>query len=60
MSLGSVAGTIAVLCLLLPLTACYDFPLIYFAYCFAVAVLVVYQHRDNIRRLRQGVERQLW
>jgi len=60
MSLGSVAGIIAALCLLLPLTVWYGFPLIYFAYCFVVAVLVVYQHRDNIRRLRQGVERQLW
>jgi len=60
MSLGSVAGIIAALCLLLPLTVCYGFPLIYFAYCFVVAVLIVYQHRDNIRRLRQGVERQLW
>ncbi len=60
MSLGSVAGIIAALCLLVPLVVFYDFPLVYLAYCFAVAALVTYQHRDNIKRLRQGVERELW
>ncbi len=60
MSLGSVAGAIAALCLLVPLTVFYGFPLVYLVYCLVVAALVVYQHRDNIRRLRQGVERQLW
>jgi glycerol-3-phosphate acyltransferase PlsY len=60
MSLGSVAGTIAALCLLVPLTVFYGFPLVYLVYCLVVAALIVYQHRDNIRRLRQGVERQLW
>ncbi|MFW6150264.1 MAG: glycerol-3-phosphate 1-O-acyltransferase PlsY [Chloroflexota bacterium] len=60
MSLGSMLGMVAVVGLLVPLTTFYGFPVIFFVYCILVAGLVVLQHRDNIRRLRQGVERKLW
>ena len=60
MSLGSVLGSIAALCLMIPLTILYNFPLIYLAYCSVVVALIVYQHRDNIKRLRRGTERRLW
>lgn len=60
MSLGSMLGVVAVVCLLVPLILFYGFPLIFFLYCIVIAGLVVLQHRDNIRRLRQGVERKLW
>jgi glycerol-3-phosphate acyltransferase PlsY len=61
MSLGSLLGTLATWCLMLPLTIVYNvLPLIYLIYGFVVTALIVYQHRDNIQRLRQGTERRLW
>jgi len=60
MSLGSVLGAMAAWCLLVPLTIYYDFPPIYLTYCLAITALLVYQHRDSIRRLHQGTERRLW
>jgi glycerol-3-phosphate acyltransferase PlsY len=61
MSMGSILGALAAWCLMVPLTLVYDLlPPIYLAYGLAVIALLVYQHRDNIRRLRQGTERQLW
>ena len=60
MSLGSILGAFAALCLMIPLTIAYNFPLIYLAYSSVVITLLVYQHQDNIKRLRQGTERQLW
>jgi glycerol-3-phosphate acyltransferase PlsY len=61
MSLGSLAGAIAAWCLMLPLTVVYDLlPPIYLVYGLIVIALIVYQHRDNIKRLRQGTERRLW
>jgi len=60
MSLGSILGALAALCLMIPLTILYDFPLIYLAYSSAVIALLIYQHQDNIKRLRQGTERRLW
>ena len=60
MSLGSVLGSVAALCLMIPLTILYNFPIIYLAYSSVVVALIVYQHQDNIKRLRQGTERQLW
>ena len=60
MSLGSILGALAALCLMIPLTILYNFPLIYLAYSLAVIALLVYQHQDNIKRLRQGTERRLW
>jgi glycerol-3-phosphate acyltransferase PlsY len=60
MSLGSILGALAAWCLMVPLTIAYDFPPIYLAYGLVVIALLVYQHQGNIRRLRQGTERQLW
>jgi glycerol-3-phosphate acyltransferase PlsY len=60
MSLGSLLGALAACCLMIPLTILYNFPIIYLAYGLVVTALLVYQHQDNIKRLRQGTERQLW
>ncbi len=61
MSLGSLLGASATWCLMLPLTIVYELlPPIYLIYGSVVTLLIVYQHRDNIRRLRQGTERRLW
>lgn len=60
MSLGSILGALAALCLMIPLTMLYNFPPIYLAYSLAVIALLIYQHQDNIKRLRQGTERRLW
>jgi len=60
MSKGSILGALAAWCLMVPLTIVYSFPPIYLAYSLAVIALLVYQHQDNIKRLRQGTERQLW
>jgi acyl phosphate:glycerol-3-phosphate acyltransferase len=60
MSLGSLLGALAACCLMVPLTILYNFPLIYLAYGLIVTALLVYQHQDNIKRLRQGTERRLW
>jgi len=61
MSLGSLLGALATWCLMLPLTIIYHLlPPIYLVYGFVVTALITYQHRDNMKRLRQGTERQLW
>jgi glycerol-3-phosphate acyltransferase PlsY len=61
MSLGSLLGALATWCLMLPLTIIYHLlPPIYLVYGFVVIALIAYQHRDNVKRLRQGTERRLW
>jgi len=61
MSLGSLLGALATWCLMLPLAIVYRLlPPIYLVYGFVVIALIAYQHRDNIKRLRQGTERRLW
>jgi glycerol-3-phosphate acyltransferase PlsY len=60
MSLGSLLGAFAACCLMIPMTILYNFPLIYLVYGLVVTALLVYQHQDNIKRLRQGTERRLW
>lgn len=61
MSLGSLLGAVATWCLMLPLTVVYTLlPPIYLIYGSVVVALIVFQHRDNIKRLRQGTERRLW
>ena len=60
MSQGSILAVLAVWCLLVPLTITHNFSPLYLAYALAAVVLVVYQHRDNVRRLQRGTERLLW
>jgi len=60
MSLGSILGALAAWCLMIPLTILYNFPPIYLVYGLVVIILLVYQHQDNIKRLREGTERRLW
>jgi glycerol-3-phosphate acyltransferase PlsY len=60
MSRGSILGALAAWCLMVPLTILYNFPPIYLAYGLVVIALLVYQHQDNIKRLREGTERRLW
>jgi glycerol-3-phosphate acyltransferase PlsY len=61
MSVGSLLGALATWCLMLPLTIVYNLlPPVYLIYGSVVIALIVYQHRDNIKRLRQGTERRLW
>jgi glycerol-3-phosphate acyltransferase PlsY len=60
MSMGSILGALAAWCLMIPLTILYNLSPIYLAYGLAVIALLVYQHQDNIKRLREGTERRLW
>ena len=60
MSMGSILGALAAWCLMVPLTIAYGFPPIYLVYGLVAIALLVHQHYDNIKRLQQGTERQLW
>jgi len=60
MSSGSISGAITSWCVMLILTVSYGDPLVYLLYSSLIVLLVIYQHRDNIERLRQGTERRLW
>jgi len=60
MSKGSIYGALAAWCLMIPLTIFYGFPPIYLIYGLVAIGLVIYQHHDNIKRISQGTERQLW
>ncbi len=60
MSLGSMLGALAAWCLLLTLTIINNSPAVYLIYGSIVTGLLVYLHRDNVKRLKQGTERKLW
>ena len=60
MSAGSILGAITSWCVILLLTTIYGDPLVYLLYSSLIVLLIIYQHQDNIRRLRQGTERRLW
>jgi glycerol-3-phosphate acyltransferase PlsY len=60
MSMGSILGALAAWCLMIPLTILYSLSPIYLVYGLVVISLLIYQHQDNIKRLRQGTERRLW
>ncbi|MFC1937393.1 glycerol-3-phosphate 1-O-acyltransferase PlsY [Chloroflexota bacterium] len=58
-SLGSIAGTIGVYTILVPLTIMNGFPVEYLLYALIGAILVIVVHRDSIARLLSGKERRL-
>ena len=58
-SLGSIVAALATVCFLIPMTILYNFSPIYLIYSLAAAALIIYQHRGNISRLRQGTERRM-
>lgn len=58
-SLGSMFGTGSSILILIPLVTLGHQPVEYLIYGIIATALVVYQHRDNIGRLRAGTERRL-
>lgn len=60
MSLGSMLGALAAWCLLLTLTIVNNSPPVYLIYGSIATGLLIYLHRDNVKRLKQGTERKLW
>ncbi|MEW6143093.1 MAG: glycerol-3-phosphate 1-O-acyltransferase PlsY [Chloroflexota bacterium] len=59
MSLGSIVGAVAIWTLLAILTIFNYSPPIYLLYGLIAALLIYYQHRDNISRLLAGTERRI-
>lgn len=59
MSLGSIVGIAVSILAMLSLVIMDRQPWEYLAYSAAVGCLILFQHRDNIRRLRTGTERKL-
>lgn len=58
-SLGSIIGVVGVFAVLIPLTIIYNLPIEYLGYALVGTLLIVFVHRDNIRRLLSGNERRL-
>ena len=58
-SLGSMSGAGSSILILIPLVALGHEPAEYLIYGTIATALVIYQHRDNIGRLRAGTERRL-
>jgi len=56
MSLGSILGSLGILCLFMVLTVADVSPPVYLIYSLVAAALIVYQHRSNISRLQAGTE----
>jgi glycerol-3-phosphate acyltransferase PlsY len=59
MSLGSIIGSLSILCLFMVLTLTDISPPIYLIYSLIAAALIVYQHRSNISRLQAGTENRM-
>ncbi|MCJ7515321.1 MAG: glycerol-3-phosphate 1-O-acyltransferase PlsY [Dehalococcoidia bacterium] len=56
MSLGSILGSLSILCLFIIMTLTHTSPPVYLIYSVLAAGLIVYQHRSNIIRLQTGTE----
>jgi glycerol-3-phosphate acyltransferase PlsY len=56
MSLGSILGSLSILCLFIVMTLTDASPPVYLIYSVLAAALIVYQHRSNISRLQAGTE----
>jgi len=59
MSVGSIAGIAVAIASMAVLVIVEEQPVEYLVYAAAVGCLVLYEHRDNIQRLRAGVELRL-
>jgi len=58
-SLGSIIGVVGIFAILIPLTIIYNLPIEYLGYALIGTLLIVFVHRDNIKRLLSGDERKL-
>ena len=58
-ALGSITGIVGAYAILVPLTIINGFPVEYIAYVLIGTLLIIYVHRDNIKRLLAGKERRL-
>jgi glycerol-3-phosphate acyltransferase PlsY len=58
-SLGSIIGLVCSYAILIPLTIINGFPIEYLAYVLIGSLLIIFMHRDNIKRLMSGKERRL-
>jgi acyl phosphate:glycerol-3-phosphate acyltransferase len=58
-SLGSIIGVVGAYAILIPLTIMYGFPIEYLLYVLLGTLLIIFMHRDNIKRLLSGKERKL-
>jgi glycerol-3-phosphate acyltransferase PlsY len=58
-SLGSIIGVVGAYAILVPLTIVYGFPVEYLGYVLIGTLLIIFVHRDNIKRLMSGKERKL-
>jgi glycerol-3-phosphate acyltransferase PlsY len=58
-SLGSIIGVVGAYAILIPLTIMYGFPIEYLLYVLLGTLLIIFMHRDNIKRLISGKERKL-
>jgi len=58
-SLGSIIGVVGIFAILIPLTIIYNLPIEYLGYALIGTFLIIFVHRDNIKRLLSGDERKL-
>jgi glycerol-3-phosphate acyltransferase PlsY len=58
-SLGSIIGVVGIFAVLIPLTIIYNLPIEYLGYALIGTLLIIFVHRDNIKRLLSGNERRL-
>ncbi len=58
-SLGSIIGVVGVFTILIPFTIFFNLPIEYLGYALIGTVIIVFVHRDNIKRLLSGNERKL-
>jgi len=58
-SLGSIIGLVSAYAILIPMTILYGFPIEYLGYVLIGTLLIIFVHRDNIKRLLSGSERRL-
>ncbi|MFC1865969.1 glycerol-3-phosphate 1-O-acyltransferase PlsY [Chloroflexota bacterium] len=58
-SLGSIVGLVGAYTILIPLTIIYGFPIEYLGYVLIGTLIIIFVHRENIKRLLSGKERRL-